>query len=63
MPDIRDTLRALPVLTGDAPAFDPTSAPDDPVALFVEWLTAAAEAGVPEPHAMTLSTVDCCTPR
>jgi pyridoxine/pyridoxamine 5'-phosphate oxidase len=50
-PDMRATLRALPVLIGAAPAFDPSRAPDDPVALFVEWLTAAVEAGVPEPHA------------
>jgi pyridoxamine 5'-phosphate oxidase len=58
MPDVRATLRALPVLTGAAPAFDPTCALDDPVALFVEWFTAAVDAGVPEPHAMTLSTTD-----
>lgn len=38
-------LRAQPTLTGTAP-------------LFREWLRAAAAAGVPEPHAATLATVD-----
>jgi pyridoxamine 5'-phosphate oxidase len=32
--------------------------PDEPVALFAEWLDVAIERGVPEPHAMTLATVD-----
>lgn len=54
----RDILRALPVLTGRAPAFDPRQAPPDPVTLFVEWLDSAIQAGVSEPHAMTVSTVD-----
>lgn len=51
-------LRGLPSLVGEAPAFDPASLPADPVALFLEWLGVAVRAGVPEPHAMTLSTVD-----
>ncbi|HEX7827285.1 MAG TPA: pyridoxal 5'-phosphate synthase [Mycobacterium sp.] len=55
---MRAVLRSLPVLTGDAPAFDPHQSPDDPVAIFVEWFGAAVSAGVSEPHAMTLSTVD-----
>lgn len=54
---LRDTLRALPVLTGRPPSFDPAAAPDDPVALFVDWLEGAVLAGVAEPHAMTVSTV------
>ena len=29
---------------------------DDPVALFQQWFLAAAEAGLPEPNAMTLAT-------
>ncbi|MGC5015857.1 pyridoxine/pyridoxamine 5'-phosphate oxidase [Streptosporangium sp. DT93] len=55
---IRGLLRALPVFACDLPTFTPHSAPDDPVALFVDWLTSAIGAEVPEPHAMTLSTAD-----
>ena len=56
--DLRATLRALPVLAGSAPEFVPDQAPDDPISLFAEWLETAVRQGVPEPHAMTLSTVD-----
>jgi len=56
--EIRSVLRAIPVLTGSAPDFDPGRAPSDPSSLFVEWLQIALEAGVSEPHAMSLSTVD-----
>jgi pyridoxamine 5'-phosphate oxidase len=55
---IRDLLRAIPAVAGPLPAFDPGAAPDDPVPLFLQWLAAAIDAGVPEPHAMTLSTAD-----
>jgi len=51
-------LRARPALTGSAPALHPDSVPDDPLALFLNWITSAAEAGVAEPHAATLATVD-----
>lgn len=51
-------LRARPALTGSAPALHPGSVPDDPLALFLNWITTAAEAGVAEPHAATLATVD-----
>lgn len=51
-------LRARPSLTGSAPALHPDAVPDDPLALFLNWITAAAEAGVAEPHASTLATVD-----
>jgi pyridoxamine 5'-phosphate oxidase len=54
---VRELLRELPVLKGDPPLFDPGAAPDDPVELFVEWLSGAVGAGVLEPHAMTVSTV------
>ncbi|SNY37076.1 pyridoxine/pyridoxamine 5'-phosphate oxidase [Paractinoplanes atraurantiacus] len=53
---MRDYLRALPVFAGELPAFDPSAAPSSPSELFAEWLVAAVEAGVREPHAMTLST-------
>ncbi|WP_216208025.1 pyridoxine/pyridoxamine 5'-phosphate oxidase [Amycolatopsis aidingensis] len=55
---LRALLRGLPSLAGDLPGFDPGRAPAEPVALFGRWLTEAIEAGVAEPHAMTLSTVD-----
>jgi pyridoxamine 5'-phosphate oxidase len=55
---VRHLLRSLPVFAFDLPEFLPEAAPDDPVSLFVEWLTSAIEGGVPEPHAMTLSTAD-----
>ncbi|HEX5741180.1 MAG TPA: pyridoxal 5'-phosphate synthase [Pilimelia sp.] len=57
-PVIRDLLRGLPVLAGPLPAFTPESAPPDPEPLFRSWLRGAVAAGVAEPHATTLSTVD-----
>ncbi|GAA2530963.1 pyridoxine/pyridoxamine 5'-phosphate oxidase [Winogradskya humida] len=58
MTDLRQYLRGLPVFAGELPAFDPAQAPQQPDTLFVDWLTTAVDAGVREPHAMTLSTVD-----
>ncbi|RKS07942.1 pyridoxamine 5'-phosphate oxidase [Nocardiopsis sp. Huas11] len=55
---IRDQLRGLPVFAGPLATFDPSSAPADPADLFTRWFTEAVEAGVSEPHAMTVSTVD-----
>ncbi len=52
----REKLRAVPALAGDAPAFDPEGAPDDPVELFLTWFDEALAAGVPEPHAMTIAS-------
>ncbi|MCW3842598.1 pyridoxal 5'-phosphate synthase [Micromonospora yasonensis] len=54
----RDLLRGLPVLAHEMPSFDPADTPDAPVPLFASWLAGAIDAGVDEPHAMTLSTVD-----
>jgi pyridoxamine 5'-phosphate oxidase len=54
----RSYLRSLPVLAGTGPGFNTAAAPEDPVALFTAWLQQAVDAGAPEPHAMTLSTVD-----
>lgn len=54
----RDRLRRLPALAGPLPSFDPRLAPPDPVDLFLRWFDEAVEAGVPEPHAMTVSTAD-----
>ncbi|MFI6095380.1 pyridoxal 5'-phosphate synthase [Lentzea sp. NPDC051213] len=55
---ISDLLRGLPSLAGPLPAFDPAGAPADPDRLFAAWLSDAIAAGVTEPHALTLSTVD-----
>ncbi|WP_172650247.1 pyridoxine/pyridoxamine 5'-phosphate oxidase [Rhodococcus opacus] len=56
-PDTRAWIRALPALGGETPP--PVDAlPESPTALFLDWITQAAAAGVPEPHAAALSTVD-----
>lgn len=55
---IRSVLRELPSLAGPLSTFDPDDVPSDPAVLFADWLRSAIEAGVVEPHAMTLSTVD-----
>ncbi|MCF3964702.1 pyridoxine/pyridoxamine 5'-phosphate oxidase [Streptomyces fuscigenes] len=56
---LRELLRGIEVFAGDdLPGFDPADTPPAPDALFVVWLRAALAAGVREPHAMTLSTVD-----
>ena len=54
----RAYLRTLPVLTGSSPTPDLDAVPAEPMPLFVAWMQQAVEAGVPEPHAMTLSTID-----
>jgi pyridoxamine 5'-phosphate oxidase len=54
--DLRPLLRRLPALAGPFPPFDPSDLPDRPDELFVRWLREAVDAGVLEPHAMTVST-------
>jgi pyridoxamine 5'-phosphate oxidase len=56
--ELRARLGALRVFDGELPTFDTEHAGDDPVRLFRDWLYEAIEAGLPDPHAMTLSTVD-----
>ena len=56
-PNVRAQLRSLPSLVGDPRAFDPAQHPSTPQELFTEWFREALDAGVPEPHAMTLSTI------
>ncbi len=56
--DLRARLRSLKVFEGQLPEFAVAGAPAHPADLFLEWLLAAIEAGVCEPHAMTLATVD-----
>ncbi|MFG3498047.1 pyridoxal 5'-phosphate synthase [Streptomyces sp. NPDC047928] len=53
-----ETLRALLVWDTELPAFDPDTAPDQPLPLFRAWFVDAANAGQREPHTMTLATVD-----
>ncbi|MFK0140586.1 pyridoxine/pyridoxamine 5'-phosphate oxidase [Streptomyces murinus] len=40
------------------PPFDPETAPPTPLPLFTSWFAEAVDAGQPEPHTMTLATVD-----
>lgn len=56
VPALRARLRALPVFPETVPAFDVDAAPAEPVALFVDWLDHAVDAGQPAPHAPVLST-------
>jgi pyridoxamine 5'-phosphate oxidase len=51
-------LRELPSLAGPLPDFDPAAVADTPQDQFIVWLRAAIAAGIQEPHAMTLATVD-----
>ncbi|MGN8117033.1 pyridoxine/pyridoxamine 5'-phosphate oxidase [Labrys sp. 22185] len=55
---MKDELRALKSLAGPLPTFDMEEVPDDPQLLFSSWFRDAVQAGVEEPHAMVLSTVD-----
>ncbi|MER5813053.1 pyridoxal 5'-phosphate synthase [Streptomyces sp. NPDC002033] len=56
--DFHTTLHSLRVWDTQLPGFDPASAPDGPLPLFRDWFVLAARAGQPEPHAMSLATVD-----
>ena len=53
----RGILRQLPSIPDPAWPLSAEAAPGTPQALFWQWLQFAVESGVPEPHAMTLSTV------
>ncbi|MGO4102611.1 pyridoxal 5'-phosphate synthase [Leifsonia sp. YAF41] len=57
MTQMRDELGQLKSLVGTAPTFDVEHIPLDPRALFIDWFRDAVDARVPEPHAMTLSTL------
>ncbi|MEU2282084.1 pyridoxal 5'-phosphate synthase [Streptomyces sp. NPDC013178] len=59
--DLHELLRSLRVWDPEVtelPAFDPDSAPDDPVTLFAQWFAEVVAAGEREPHTMTLATSD-----
>lgn len=53
-----DWLRGRHALTGTAPEWDLDALPDEPVALFREWILRADADGVAEPQTATLATVD-----
>jgi pyridoxamine 5'-phosphate oxidase len=55
---VRELLFGVPMLSGELPGFDPEATPEAPFPLFLAWLAEALAAGVREPHAMTLATVD-----
>jgi pyridoxamine 5'-phosphate oxidase len=52
----RDLLRSIRSPKAELPQFDTDAAPDDPIALFLEWTASAVDAGVSQLNAMTLST-------
>jgi len=54
----RNELRSTKVLEGPFPDLDFDTFPESPQDAFKQWFHEAVEAGVREPHAMTLSTVD-----
>ncbi|MDG9719963.1 pyridoxal 5'-phosphate synthase [Streptomyces sp. DH24] len=59
--DLHELLRSLRVWDPEVtelPAFDPDSAPGEPLPLFTQWFAAAVAAGQPEPHTMSLATAD-----
>jgi pyridoxamine 5'-phosphate oxidase len=53
---LRDRLREVPTVSATFPYFDTDAAPDDPIELFIEWLDAAIDGGVPQPLAMSVAT-------
>lgn len=55
---LKTRLRGLPSLKGPFDEMDMGELPDTPQEAFQHWLDEAIAAGVKEPHAMTLSTVD-----
>lgn len=55
---LKEQLRGLKSLAGPFEPFDAGATPDDPHSLFETWLHDAIARGIPEAHAMTLSTVD-----
>ncbi|MEU8850288.1 pyridoxal 5'-phosphate synthase [Streptomyces sp. NPDC048564] len=56
---LHELLRSLrvwdPAVT-ELPAFEPATAPADPLALFTAWFAEAVAAGQTEPHTMSLAT-------
>ncbi|MER7670594.1 pyridoxal 5'-phosphate synthase [Kitasatospora sp. NPDC096128] len=55
---VPELLLGRPPMARPLPSFDPDAAPAEPGPLFVDWLATALDAGVLDPQAFTLSTVD-----
>ncbi|MFC8505669.1 pyridoxal 5'-phosphate synthase [Streptomyces sp. NPDC057411] len=53
-----EALRSSRVWDTELPAFDPATAPAEPLPLFREWFVSAVEAKAVEPHTMALATAD-----
>lgn len=59
----RERLRALKVFESLRATWDARDVPEHPVVLLAQWLDEAIDAGVREPHAMSVATVDAqCRP-
>lgn len=57
--DTRNPLfKGLKSLEGPFGSFDTSKLPEKPGELFLEWFAEALRESIPEPHAVTLSTVD-----
>ncbi|WP_432025338.1 pyridoxine/pyridoxamine 5'-phosphate oxidase [Streptomyces sp. 1222.5] len=59
--DLHELLRSQRVWapgTTQLRPFDPATAPPTPLTLFTHWFAEAVAAGQPEPHTMSLATVD-----
>jgi pyridoxamine 5'-phosphate oxidase len=55
---MREILRAMASFPPELPEFDPGTAPDAPVPLFLRWLDDAVAGGILGPQSMTLATAD-----
>jgi pyridoxamine 5'-phosphate oxidase len=55
---VKEQLSGLKLLEGPFHPFNPINTPEQPEALFSEWLQTAIDHGVREPHVMTFSCVD-----
>ncbi|WP_234327082.1 pyridoxine/pyridoxamine 5'-phosphate oxidase [Streptomyces sp. NRRL WC-3742] len=55
---VPELLLGRPPMARPLPSFDTEALPEEPGPLFVEWLATALDAGVLDPQAFTLSTVD-----
>jgi pyridoxamine 5'-phosphate oxidase len=53
---LRDRLRSIPTVAPTYPRFNTEAAPGEPMPLFLEWLDAAIEDGVPQPLSMSVAT-------
>ncbi|MCC9306475.1 pyridoxal 5'-phosphate synthase [Kitasatospora sp. RB6PN24] len=54
--ELRELLFARPAMARELPGFDPEAAPAGPVELFVDWLTGALRAEVPDAQVAVLGT-------